>query len=54
MGRHVDDLDLRMTQELVEVGEDRLDAEPLADTVGRLGPDVEDADHALPVTLVAG
>ena len=54
MRRDVHDLDLRMAQELVELSEDRLDAEPLADSFGRLGPHVVDADHALAVPLVAG
>ena len=54
VGRDVDDLDLRVAQKLVELSEDRLDAELLADSLRRLRAHVEDADHALAVSPVAG
>ena len=54
MRRDVHDLDVRMAQELVELSEHVLDAEPLADSDRGLGPYVVDPDHALSVPLVAG
>ena len=49
----VDDLDLRVAQELVEISEDPLDAELLAHARGRLRPRVVHADDALSVAPVA-